>query len=45
MKGLYEIKSLMSKLSGNILTEAVLMEATRDEIIEMGYDPCGNCNP
>ncbi|MBQ3369776.1 MAG: hypothetical protein IJG48_02020 [Mogibacterium sp.] len=22
-----------------------IIEATRDEIIEMGYDPCGNCNP
>ena len=38
MKGLYEIKSLMSKLSGNILTEAVLMEATRDEIYAQYYD-------
>ena len=38
MKGLYEIKSLMSKLSGGILTEALLMEATRDEIYTQYYD-------
>lgn len=38
MKELYEIKSLMSKLSGGILTEALLMEATRDEIYTQYYD-------
>ena len=38
MTGLYEIKSLMSKLSGGILTEAILMEATRDEIYTQYYD-------
>lgn len=38
MAGLYEIKSLMSKLSGGILTEAILMEATRDEIYTQYYD-------
>jgi DNA-entry nuclease len=21
------------------------VEATREEVIEQGYDPCGNCNP
>ena len=38
MKGLYEIINLMSKLSGGILTEAILMEATRDEIYTQYYD-------
>ena len=38
MKGLYEIKSLMKRLNGGILTEAVLMEATRDEIYTQYYD-------
>lgn len=38
MAGLYEIKSLMSKISGGMLTEAILMEATRDEIYTQYYD-------
>lgn len=38
MKGLNEIKSLMYKLNSGILTEAVLMEATRDEIYTQYYD-------
>lgn len=38
MKGLYEIKSLMSKLSSGMLNEAILMEATRDEIYTQYYD-------
>ena len=38
MQGLYEIRNLMSKLSGGMLTEAILMEATRDEIYTQYYD-------
>lgn len=38
MKGLNEIYDLMSKLCGEIITESVLMEATRDEIYAQYYD-------
>lgn len=39
MKGLNEIMSLMYRLEkGNILTESILMEATRDEIYTEYYD-------
>lgn len=37
-KGLFEIKSLMGRMDRTILTEDVLMEATRDEIYAQYYD-------
>ena len=38
MRGLNEIISLMGKLDKSVLTEAILMEATRDEIYSEYYD-------
>lgn len=38
MRGLNDILSLMGKIDKNMLTEAILMEATRDEIYAEYYD-------